>query len=483
MKKPKVFISYSHSSEEHKKRIRDFAAMLRSNGIDATLDQWEVKGGKDLNAFMEKAIDDADKVIIACDKVYSVKANERSGGAGVETLIISPDVYGRHDQNKYIPVIFEKDINGNAYTPKYLKGRFHYDFSDENNQDPEDLIRDIFGKPKHTKPPIGSIPQYIKEYDEDDPKAYLNPIAALSRTAIEKINHSSKRSSLHLLTKEIEKIYEDNLITFKEYKDDPSNITYQKIEKFADLLEPFINILEAEIIDDNLEAMDLITMFERLSNYDWMLKKGEKSITRGMWDHINFSIYELFLYTIVVLKAHNKHQIIKELLHANFFTSNRMRDREYSDFLIFNKYLPSLTIRSEKSKLNTVSLQADLIVNRANKTKYKASTIVETDLYLAYYSEIKNSYGVMGFWFPRLYTYYGQFSFEQLFKKLISKRYFNQFLIETGLENRKELTEILEKYENDLKKQESFTRGYSSYAFPVPLLIDVLKTEQLGTIE
>lgn len=123
MENPKVFISYSHSSDSYKDQIRDFATMLRSHGIDATFDGWELSGGNDLNAFMEQSIKDADKVIIACDKNYSDKANNRSGGAGIETYIISPEVYKKHNQNKYIPVIFEKDIDENVYTPDYLKGR------------------------------------------------------------------------------------------------------------------------------------------------------------------------------------------------------------------------------------------------------------------------------------------------------------------------------------------------------------------------
>ena len=77
MEKPKVFISYSHSTDDHKNKIREFATMLRSHGVDATIDEWELVGGNDLNAFMEKQIKEADKVIIACDKVYSEKANKK----------------------------------------------------------------------------------------------------------------------------------------------------------------------------------------------------------------------------------------------------------------------------------------------------------------------------------------------------------------------------------------------------------------------
>lgn len=45
---PKVFISYSHDSEEHKEWVLELATNLRKHGIDVILDQWELAVGKDL---------------------------------------------------------------------------------------------------------------------------------------------------------------------------------------------------------------------------------------------------------------------------------------------------------------------------------------------------------------------------------------------------------------------------------------------------
>ncbi len=484
MENPKVFVSYSHSSNEYKDKIRDFAIMLRSHGIDATIDEWEVTGGNDLNAFMEKAIKEADKVIIACDKVYTDKANNRSGGAGIETYIISPDVYKKHDQTKYIPVIFEKDVDGIAYMPDYIKTRFYYDFTEDNYQFSEEmLIRDIFGIPKFTKPPMGSKPIYIDQYEEDDPKAFLNSIYSLARISSTKIQSTQNRNIISQFTNELSKIYSDNLITYNEYKEDPSNATFSKIEKFEALIEPFITILEAEIISDNLKGTDLIFMFESIVKYDKLLKQKESTSTDGMWDHINFSIYELFLYTVAMLRQHEKSSLLSELLHANFFGLFRYYDKKYSDFVGFNKHLPSLEIRKSILKLNRISLHADLIVERAEKTKLKASIIVKTDLYLAYYSEIKNSYDMIGFWFPRLYIYESMFRFEELFERLISKRYLNQFLSELGMKNKEELEVAINKYKTDFEHEGRRNRGYSQSYSSVPLLTNVIKLDLLGTID
>ena len=63
---PKVFISYSHDSPEHKRWVSELAARLRHNGIDAILDQWDLGLGDDITRFMERGIVDADRVLVIC---------------------------------------------------------------------------------------------------------------------------------------------------------------------------------------------------------------------------------------------------------------------------------------------------------------------------------------------------------------------------------------------------------------------------------
>jgi hypothetical protein len=48
---PKVFISYSHDSQGYKKWVLELAVRLRNNGIDAILDQFELKAGDDIPRF------------------------------------------------------------------------------------------------------------------------------------------------------------------------------------------------------------------------------------------------------------------------------------------------------------------------------------------------------------------------------------------------------------------------------------------------
>ena len=43
---PKVFISYSWTSEAYKERVLKLAERLMDNGVDVILDQWDLSPGK-----------------------------------------------------------------------------------------------------------------------------------------------------------------------------------------------------------------------------------------------------------------------------------------------------------------------------------------------------------------------------------------------------------------------------------------------------
>lgn len=129
----KIFISYSWTPEENKKRTIKFAQKLRNHGFDIILDQTHLKFGYDKYVFMERMVTDPtiDKVFIICNKDYAEKADKRQGGVGDESMIITPEIYGKTEQSKFIPIVFEKDSQGKAYLPSYLKRIMYVDLVDE----------------------------------------------------------------------------------------------------------------------------------------------------------------------------------------------------------------------------------------------------------------------------------------------------------------------------------------------------------------
>ncbi len=162
---PKVFISYSHDSPEHKQWVSELAARLRRNGIDAMLDQWDLGLGDDITRFMERSIVDADRVLVICTDKYVSKANAAEGGVGYERMIVNAELVQNLGTDKFIPII--RQVSGKEKTPVFLGTRVYADFRNDSQFDAEceKLIRELHEMPIIEKPPLGKNPFPSVELD------------------------------------------------------------------------------------------------------------------------------------------------------------------------------------------------------------------------------------------------------------------------------------------------------------------------------
>ena len=159
MNAPKVFVSYSREGSEHEHWVRELAASLRRNGVDAALDQWDLRPGSDVTLFMESQIRDSDFVILVCTPTYAQKSNIPSGGVGYEKNIISAEMLQSRDlRPKFIPVLRDGDFN--SALPTYLGSKFAIDFlpSREQVDALDELLRAIHEVPPPSKPALGPSP-------------------------------------------------------------------------------------------------------------------------------------------------------------------------------------------------------------------------------------------------------------------------------------------------------------------------------------
>ncbi|HFQ5300942.1 TPA: toll/interleukin-1 receptor domain-containing protein [Vibrio vulnificus] len=154
---PKVFISYSHDDQSHKKWVLDLATRLRNFGVDAILDQFRLGLGSDLAGFMEKELEQADRVIMVCTEKYVEKANAGKGGVGYEKMILTAEYMNKVDSTKVIPLIRQQ---GSRDVPTFLKTKLHIDFSKEDDFELmfDELVREIHGEPLFKEPPVGINP-------------------------------------------------------------------------------------------------------------------------------------------------------------------------------------------------------------------------------------------------------------------------------------------------------------------------------------
>ncbi|EEV7177231.1 hypothetical protein EIT82_24100, partial [Escherichia coli] len=164
---PKVFVSYSWTTPEHEEFVINLAEDLVSSGVDVIIDKWCLRDGHDSYSFMESMVNDKtiSKVMIISDRGYAEKANNRKGGVGTETQIISPEIYSSSEQTKFVVVVTEKDENGHFYVPTFYKGRLFIDMTDPSKmtEGVERILRWVFDKPVFVKPELGKIPAFLDE--------------------------------------------------------------------------------------------------------------------------------------------------------------------------------------------------------------------------------------------------------------------------------------------------------------------------------
>lgn len=142
-KRPTVFVSYSWTPPSNQQDVFTLIGKLEKDGIGVIYDKKALHPGQDMNYFMENALlsKEFDCVIIVCNSDYAQKANSRKGGVGYESELILTEIRNDPLQTKYIPVIVERDINGEMPLPSFLKSRLCIDLTQETGY--EDLLEAI----------------------------------------------------------------------------------------------------------------------------------------------------------------------------------------------------------------------------------------------------------------------------------------------------------------------------------------------------
>ncbi len=158
-KAPKLFISYSHDSENHKRWVLKLATDLRQHmGVDVTLDQWDLRIGSDLSLFMEHGLSNASLVLCVCSEEYVKKANAGIRGAGYERMIMVQSMLNDTNIDYIIPII--RNNRSANKTPLFLGTRLYIDFSDDSKylDRLSELVARIYNEDLPKKPPIGKSP-------------------------------------------------------------------------------------------------------------------------------------------------------------------------------------------------------------------------------------------------------------------------------------------------------------------------------------
>ncbi len=155
----RVFISYSHDSQEHLDRVLALADRLRAEGIDCNLDQYEPAPAEGWPRWMDRQFKDADFILVVCTETYCRRfegREEHGKGLGVkwEGAIITDELYSNEAVNKrFIPVLFSADDA--AHVPQRLQHYMRHLYAGPEGY--EELYRRLTNQPRVVKPPLGKL--------------------------------------------------------------------------------------------------------------------------------------------------------------------------------------------------------------------------------------------------------------------------------------------------------------------------------------
>ncbi|MFS1442214.1 hypothetical protein BCT40_10420 [Vibrio lentus] len=441
MHEPKVFISYSWSSKQHQEMVKYWADRLIADGVDVIIDIYDLNEGDNKYSFMESMVTDKDvtHVLIVCDTRYTDKANARAAGVGTESMIISSEVYKKVKQSKFIPILCEfNEDDGEPIAPVFMDSRIGINFSSPEhvNENWEQLVRLLYGKPLHVKPKKGSVPSFII----DDKPLPNNESVAKFESLKQAILQDKK--NLNLSRQDFLKCclgYADELRVRE--RPDVSNFGNRvlddcgKLKQVRNQLTDWV-LLEGQTATQDIMSEQIIEVLEQLNE----LKSRPNEITN--WNDSWFEahsvfVYETFLYIIASLLKTNNFNVLQEIFSSSYLKPQSQRNglADFDSFGVFYGYSRTLQDVLRPGD-NLFSPAAELIKMQADRDDMTFSEIIQAELLVFMMSILHNCH-----WYPAT-LHYAEFNHVfPFFLRATQHKHFDKLAQITGIETSKELKE------------------------------------------
>jgi hypothetical protein len=169
-----VFVSYSWDSDEHIQTVREFADRLRSEGIDAIIDQYEESPPDGWPRWMDKKIRDSRLVLLVCTEEYykgvmGEAAPKTRLGVRWEGGLVYQHLYNEGINQKFIPVLFRDTDKRFIPTPIQSATHYRIDTPEGYNK----LYARLLNRPTAKKPALGPIRPMPKKEVKTDLSMYV----------------------------------------------------------------------------------------------------------------------------------------------------------------------------------------------------------------------------------------------------------------------------------------------------------------------
>ncbi len=351
------------------------------------LDQYDLEPGDDTYKFMERMVADStvSHVLVVCDKEYADKANARRAGVGVESQIISKEIYEGVEQSKFIPIVTEFSSDGKAILPVFMSSRFWIDFSsNEKVRDSwESLIRVLYDRPRLVKPKLGAIPKYLDE-DSVENNSVIREKLEVFRSAVKARNPDIANHRAGLIASCVE--FADGMrvkvpltISDQDLGSKVVNDCKQLVASRDGLLDWLLFDLGAG--DQSVESATLTDVLEKLLE----LKARPEEL--GAWSDKWFGahsvfVYESFLYIVAALIRFKRADLLRSIFEFSYLLPPT--DRGAEDFGRFDRFwgrseVLSVVLQTPDGR-NYFSTEAELIKRQATRTDLSFNEIMEAEL-------------------------------------------------------------------------------------------------------
>ena len=446
---PKLFISYSWSSLSHEQWVLKLAHELAELGIHVIIDKWDLKEGHDAYAFMERMVTDPDikKVVMVVDEVYAAKADGRRGGVGAEAQILTPELYGEREQDKFVAVVTEKDADGKPFLPAYYRSRIYIDLSEPDTYPAEfeRLVRWAYDKPLYKRPERGKRPAFLDEADD----ALTLGTSALFRRAIDALKTEKSYASAAL--GEYLDLFSQNLERFRitEFEGEFDDAVVANLDAFLPYRNELIGLfgVVSQYAPTTENVHKLHDFFETLIPY---LNVPENAQRFREWDFDNFRFIaqELYLYAVAVLIKHSRFEQAADFMGQDFYVTD---NRHYSQEQMMNAAVfmnPTKSIEHRNARLNTrwFSPTGNLLKERCTGVGIEFRQLMQADFVLYIREQLYNE-DAFKRWWPDTLVYAGrsQAAFE-IFSRAASRRYFDRMKVLLGIDNPEDLEPLMNAY-------------------------------------
>ena len=421
-----------------------------SLGVDVILDKWDLKEGHDAVVFMEQMVNNPEikKVAIICDQEYAAKADERAGGVGTETQIISKEIYENQDQEKFVAVVCEKDIEEKPILPTYYRSRIYIDLSDVDRyaDNFEQLLRWIFDKPLYVKPKIGSRPSFLSEGDH-----VSLGTTAIFRRCVDAIRN--QKAYAEGAFDEYCNMFATNFERFRLSKPDGEfdDAVVKSIGEFLpyrnEAIQLFITV--AQYAPSEEFSQRLHRLFEDL--FPFIGRPEDASQWRELdSDNYKFLVHELFLYAMAIFLKFDRLDQANCFLQQQYYLkeSSRYGKSVMVNFTALREYMPSLEHRNKRLGLGRLSVRADLLKERCAGTGIDFRYLLQADFvaFMRAQIEAEVEYDT---WWPETLVYLGNFNSPlEIFARSASRAYFDKAKVLLAIETPKDLEPLLNNYRN-----------------------------------